>query len=111
YEHTLWKKPAAFLLDYDYSEAQRDVDGKEKLEFSSRAHSFMVGERFNYFNFGETFIRLRHRMLESYISTSDSTTTSLVFEQIKSLNTSTLLIYGSFDRMRVDDKAFDTDSF
>ncbi len=111
YEHTLWKKPAAFLLDYDYSEAQRDVDGKEKLEFSSRSHSFMVGERFNYFNFGETFIRLRHRLLESYISSSDSTTTSLVFEQIKSLSSNTLLFYGSYDRMRVDDKAFDTDSF
>lgn len=111
YEHMLWKKPAAFLFDYDYSEAQRDVDGKEKLEFSSRAHTLMIGERFNYFDFGETFVRLRHRKLESYISTSDSTTTSLVFEQIKSLSTSTLLFYGSYDRMRVDDKAFDTDSF
>ncbi|MCM2350441.1 MAG: DUF2860 domain-containing protein [Bacteriovoracaceae bacterium] len=111
YEHTLWKKPAAFLVDYDFSEARRDVNAEEKLEFSSRSHAIMIGERFNYWDFGETTVRLRHRMLDSYIESSNSNTSSLVFEQIKSLKLNTLLFYASYDRMRVTDDLFDTDSF
>lgn len=71
----------------------------------------MIGERFNYFESGESIARLRYRMLESYLSSSDSTLSSLVFEQIKILKINTLLFYFSYDRMRVDDKSFDTDSF
>lgn len=111
YEHTLWKKPAAFLIDYDFNEARRDVNAEEKLEFSSRSHAIMIGERFNYWDFGETTVRLRHRILDSYIESSNSNTTSLVFEQIKSLKLNTLLFYASYDRMRVTDDLFDTDSF
>jgi tetratricopeptide (TPR) repeat protein len=108
YEHTLWKKPASFLADYDYNEAKRDVNATKKLEFSSRTHTLMIGERFNYFDFGETVVRLRRRMLQSYIATSDSTTTSLVLEQIKSFKENLLLFYLSYDRMRVDTAKFDT---
>lgn len=111
YEHELWKKPASFLVDYDYNEARRDVQAKKKLEFSSRSHTFMIGERFNFFESGESIIRLRHRMLESYLSASDSKLTSIVFEQIKSMKVNTLLFYFSYDRMRVDNDAFDTNAF
>lgn len=110
-EHTLWKKPASHLIDYDYAEANRDVKAKKKLEFSSRSHTVMLGERFNYFDFGETIVRLRYRMLESYLSSSDSNTTSFVVEQIRSLKEHTLLFFFSYDRMRVDSDVFDTDSF
>lgn len=111
YEHELWKKPASFLVDYDYNEARRDVQAKKKLEFSSRSHTFMIGERFNFFESGETIVRLRHRMLESYLSASDSKLTSIVFEQIKSMKVNTLLFYFSYDRMRVDTDSFDTNAF
>ena len=110
YEHTLFKKPAAFLFDYDFNEARRDVNAEENLEFSSRSHSLMFGERFNYWNFGETIVRLRYRILDSYLDVSDSNTTSLVFEQVRSLTLNTLLFYASYDRMRVTDSTFDTDS-
>lgn len=111
YEHTLWKKPAAFLVDYDYNEARRDVNAEEKLEFSSRSHTFMVGEKFNYFTLGESILRLRYRMLESYISTADSKLISLVYEQIMTFKVNTFLLYASYDRMRVEDSSFDTNSF
>lgn len=111
YEHELWKRPASFLVDYDYSEARRDVNAEKKLKFSSRAHTFMIGERFNFFDGGETILRLRHRMLDSYLSDSDSKTTSLVWEQIKSYKTHTLLYFASYDMMRVKDETFDTNAF
>ena len=111
YEHTLWKKPASILFDYDYNESRRDVNAKEKLEFSSRSHTLMIGERFNYFDWGESIIRLRQRILQSYISASSSNTTSLVYEQLKMFKVNTLLFYFSYDRMRVDNSLFDTDAF
>jgi tetratricopeptide (TPR) repeat protein len=111
YEHELWKRPASFLVDYDYNEARRDVQAKKKLEFSSRSHTLMMGERFNFFDSGESIIRLRHRILESYLASSDSKLTSIVFEQIKSMKLSVLLFYFSYDRMRVQNDAFDTNAF
>lgn len=111
FEHTFRKKPASVLLDYDYNEARRDVDAEKELKFSSRSHTFMLGERFNYFDFGESIVRLRYRMLESYLSSSDSTLTSLVYEQISTFKINTLLYYFSYDRMRVKDEVFDTDAF
>ncbi len=111
YEHSLWKKPASFLVDYDFNEARRDVNAEKKLVFSSRSHGITVGERFNFFSFGESTVRLRRRMLQSYVSSSNSTSTSLIFEQIKSLKTSTLLFYFSYDRLRVTNELYDTNAF
>lgn len=111
YEHTLWKKPAAFLVDYDYNEARRDVNAEEKLEFSSRSHTFMIGEKFNYFALGESILRLRYRTLESYISSADSKLISLAYEQIMTFKVNTFLLYASYDQMRVSDSSFDTNSF
>lgn len=110
YEHRLWNKPASVLFDYDYSEARRDIDAKEELKFSSRSHTLMIGERFNYFTWGESILRLRHRIFDSYQETSNSTTTSLVFEQIRALKVNTLLFFASYDRTRVENDVYDTDA-
>ncbi|MGE3611153.1 MAG: tetratricopeptide repeat protein [Bacteriovoracaceae bacterium] len=111
YEHSLWKKPASTLVDYDFSYAHRDVHQRQSLDFSSRAHTFMLGERFNFFDFGETIVRLRHRIFESYSPTNNSHTNSLVFEQIKRLKVNTLLFYASYDRTRVVNDLYDTNGF
>jgi len=110
YEHTLWQKPASFLMDYDYNEAKRDVNAEKKLEFNSRTHTFMIGERFNFFSSGESVLRLRHRKLESYLDGSDSNLTSFVFEHVKPIQMNTLLFFLSYDRMRVDTDAFNTNA-
>ncbi len=110
YEHTFRKKPASFLVDYEFSEAQRDVNAREEFEFNSRTYSVMVGERFSYFRSGESVVRLRYRLLDSFLSDSDSKATSVVLEQIMSLGTTTLLFYGSYDMVRVQNEAFDTNA-
>jgi hypothetical protein len=111
YEHTLWGKPAAVLFDYDFAEARRDVDAKQSLDFSVRSHSLMLGQRFNYFKLGESILRLRYRMNDSYINGADSTITSFIFEQIAPLSVHTLILFGSYDRMRVRESIFDTNAF
>lgn len=108
YEHKLMNKPAAFLVDYDYTEARRDVNAEKKLEFNSRSHSVMIGEKFQYFTSGETTVRLRYRMLDSYLASSDSKSTSVVIENWRPLGMHTFLFYASYDMMRVENEAFDT---
>jgi tetratricopeptide (TPR) repeat protein len=110
YEHKIWSKPASILLDYDYSEVKRDVNAKEKLDFNSRSHGFMLGERFNYWDRGESVIRLRYRMVDSYLDSSDSTAIGFSFEQVWALKVNTLLFYASYDRVRMKEEIFDTDS-
>ncbi len=110
YEHHLWDKPASVLFDYEYADSQRDVDAKKKLEFSSRSNTLMIGDRFNYFASGETTVRLRHRIFDSYIDGNDSKTTSFVVEQNKALKKNFIVFYFSYDRLRANNNIFDTDS-
>lgn len=110
YEHKLWDKPASVLLDYDFSESKRDVNAEKELVFSAKTHTFMLGERFNFWDHGETIVRLRRRNFTSYSSSSNSNTTSLVFEQIVAMKTNTLLFFGSYDQTRVSNDAFDTNA-
>lgn len=110
YEHHAWGNPASFLLDYEYSEAQRDVNAKERLEFSSRSHAVMIGEKFKYWSMGETVLRVKHRVFESFLSQSDSKTSSLIMEQVLGFHGSTVLLYGSLDHTKVKNTDFDTNA-
>ena len=110
YEYTIWDKPAATLVDVDYNYAERDIQAKKDLQFASRVQTFMIGEKFNYFAAGETIVRLRLRNFESYIDTNDSKSMSFVFEQVKSFSANLLLFYFSYDRVRVDNDAFDSNA-
>lgn len=110
YEYTLWDKPASHLFDYEYSEARRDVKAKKELEFSSRSHALMLGERFNLFSIGESIIRLRHRLFESYDDASDSTTTSFILEQVAGFGDYVFLFYLGYDQTKVNSSIFNTNS-
>ncbi len=109
YEHSLWNKPASVLLDYEFSQSQRDVNAQKKLEFSSRSHAVMLGERFNYFASGESTVRLRYRLFDSYNDDTDSKTISISGEQVVSSGAGTLLLFLSYDRSRATNEIFDTD--
>lgn len=110
YEYTAWGKPASVLFDYEFSQSERDVNAKKKLEFSSRSHALVLGDRFNFFSAGESTVRLRYRLFESYQDNFDSKTLSLSLEQVVGLKYTTLLLYSSYDVSRVENDEFDTDS-
>jgi tetratricopeptide (TPR) repeat protein len=110
YEHKAWGNPAALLVDFEFTEAQRDVNAKQELDFSSRSQAIMLGEKFKYWSFGETVVRFKERFFESYLSGSDSQTTSLIVEQVVGLKSSTLLFYTALDRTRVRNELFDTNA-
>jgi tetratricopeptide (TPR) repeat protein len=110
YEHTLWKKPASFILDYEYNDARRDIEAKEELDFAFRSHTMTIGERFNFFSWGESTVRLKYRVFDSYDDNSDSRNIGLSWEQLKSFPVSMLLLFASYDQSRVEDESYDNDS-
>jgi tetratricopeptide (TPR) repeat protein len=110
HEHSLWDNPATFLIDYEYSQAQRAINEKGKLEFSSRTHAYTIGEKFKFWSFGETVLRLKRRTFESFLSANHSYATGLVMEQVVGLKNSTLLFYSSLDFTRVNTNLFDTNA-
>ena len=111
YEHDLMGRPAATLFDVDYNEVKRDINQQKKLQYNSNSLSFMVGQRFSFWDRGESVMRLRWRSFDSYNDFSDSKTISLSFEQVISFTLDTLLLYTSVDRSRVQNDYFNTNSF
>ena len=110
YEHTLFRNPASHLFDFDFTHAERDVNEKQKLEFSFRSFTFMAGEKFKFFSEGETILRTKLRIFQSYLSPSDSKTFSFVGEQLFALKAFTFMFYSSFDFTRVEADIFDTNA-
>jgi len=110
YEHTLFGNPASHLFDFDFTHAERDVNEKQKLEFSFRSFTFMAGEKFKFFPEGETILRTKLRIFQSYLSPSDSKTFSFVGEQLFALKSFTFMFYSSFDFTRVEADIFDTNA-
>lgn len=112
YEHTFKKKPASFLVDFDYLYSQRDRNAEEELKFNSRVQTITVGERITgLFGRGDTTIRLRYRMFDSYNSDSDSKTQSIALEQILPTKSQRLWILNAgYDRTRVNDDTFNTNT-
>jgi tetratricopeptide (TPR) repeat protein len=111
YEHSYKKKPASFLLDYEYSESRRDVNGEKDLEFNSRTHAVVLGERLTLFNGGESTLRFRYRAMESYLENSDSKIMSLIFDDVRNFASSTMVFLVSRDWMRIENSIYDTDSW
>jgi tetratricopeptide (TPR) repeat protein len=110
YEHSLFGKPAALLLDYEFNEVRRDLYAQNELVFNSRAQTFMLGERLHLFGAGESIFRLRYRAFESFIPSSNSATTSLVWEQLVPFSNSMLVFFTSYDRTEVEDTRFSTNA-
>ena len=111
YEHTLWNRPASHLFDFEYNYAHRDLNAEDKLIFSSRTQTYMLGERFNIFTNGETILRYRQRHFDSYRAASNSITNSFVLEQVLSLKSGHMLILmGSYDQVRNNTELFNTNA-
>lgn len=111
FEHTLFNKPASALLDYEFNQVERDINGENTLNFASRSHSIGIGERFNFLNLGASTIRLKMRLFESYLEDSNSTNLGLVYEQTLNLDKGTFLLFTSYDQTRVKTDTFDSNSF
>lgn len=98
YEHQLFGKEASALFNINYTYIERDRERVKEKIFFSRATSLYIGERFRFFSFGPTTLKLKYKDYKSFDPALHNRTTSISFEQIKPLSFgSLLLILGQYD--------------
>ncbi len=112
YEHTFKKKPASFLVDYDYVYTQRDTQGTGTLVYNSRVQTLSFGERIvGFFGNGETTFRFRLRSFDSFSDTADSKTQGISMEHVQPSKSGKVWIFNlGYDRSRVIDTAFNANT-
>ncbi len=114
YEHHLGKKQASTIADLDYAYSHRDRDAEEDLKFNSRITTLTLGERVEGLfgeGSGQTTLRLRHRLFDSYDPTADSRTNGLGLEHVYAAQSGKLWIFNvNYDQTRVEDDSFDTNT-
>ncbi|MBY0516614.1 MAG: tetratricopeptide repeat protein [Bacteriovoracaceae bacterium] len=112
YEHTWRKKPASFLVDYDYVYSNRDRNAAQELKFNSRVQTLSIGERIvGLISHGESTLRLRYRDFNSYSAQANSKTMGAAFEHIQPTQSGKMFIYNlGYDVTRVTNDAFDSNT-
>lgn len=110
YEYVMFGKMSSHLFDYDYNYNARDVYQKKDLQFNNRSYTFMFGQKWNFFAFGETTLRYKKKQFYSYLETGDTKTVTFGLEQLVNLpRGNVLFIIASFDQNKVRDNSQDTD--
>lgn len=112
YEHTWKKKPASFLVDYDYVYTQRDTQGTGTLVFNSRVQTLSFGERIvGLVGNGETTFRLRLRTFDSFSESADSKTQGISVEHVQPSKSGKVWIFNfGYDRSSVNDEVFNANT-
>lgn len=82
YEHTLLGKRASLIFNYDFNYAARDNYTIKERKFTSRAHTFTLGEKFRYFDGGPTRIKLKYKDYTNYLPSFNNKTKTISVDQI-----------------------------
>lgn len=91
-EHTLFNRPASFILDWENDYIARDRDANKNRKLFSRSNTFTFGERFNFFSFGETTIRFKTRSYRAHDPQLDFDSSSYSLDQVVILPRNHILI-------------------
>jgi tetratricopeptide (TPR) repeat protein len=81
YEHMLKGKQASFLYDLEYSYISRDHQGIKNREYYSRALTFGIGEKFNYFSLGASTIKLKYKNYSGHQDSLNNKTKTISMDQ------------------------------
>lgn len=81
-EHTAFGKMASFLFNIQHNVTNRDREKKKDRIFYGRSTTYVVGEKFRYFSFGDTTIKLKYKSYTAYDSSLDYGATTLQINQL-----------------------------
>lgn len=80
-EHTLFQRPASFLFDIDRTYTARDKLQEKKRTKYATSLTYTFGEKFKFFNIGDTTIKFKFKDYEAYLNTLNNKTKSLSVDQ------------------------------
>jgi tetratricopeptide (TPR) repeat protein len=112
-EHTMFGKMASFLFEIQHNVTNRDRKKIKNRIFYGRSTTYVLGEQFRYFKFGNTAFRFKYKSYQSYDSSLDyGATTFQVNQTIIRSNGHIGMIIFINDLTRMDaNSSSDTDSY
>jgi hypothetical protein len=82
FEHKFKEKPASFLFDIEHSYIERDRLEAHTKTFYSRSFTYIIGDRFRFFDSGDTTIKFKFKNYRGYSTSIDNDTLSFSIDQI-----------------------------
>ncbi len=98
FEHKLGKRPASFMVDFDFATQLRDYLGEHNKKSYYQTFSYAIAEQFNLFSSGETTLRFRNNRYYDMINENNlNTSVSASIDQNIFLNSGQHLLFTSID--------------
>jgi tetratricopeptide (TPR) repeat protein len=91
-EHTVKNSPATFNFDVDFSKTLKDADKIHKRKSYATSTTFGLGEKFTYFIFGDTGVKIKRKLYRGKSETISNNTLAISLDQSIALGTKDLLI-------------------
>ena len=92
YEHNLFSTPASFLFDLEYLNTLKDWKQTHTRQAYASSLTYTLGERFAYFNFGDTTIRLKSKRYKGKNESISNNSITISADQTVALISQNLLI-------------------
>ena len=100
--HKHFGNPATFYLNIDYDYNAEDREGKKETIFNNRTLTFELGNKFKYFKFGNTTMKVKRKVFTSYSSTLDNKTNTVAMDQLLIKRGKVILFLFNYDMTRYD---------
>ncbi len=82
FAHRAFNNPASLYFNFDYTYKAEDRESVKEQVFNNRTTTYELGEKFKYFKFGESTLKLKQKYFRSYSESLHIDTTTLAFDQI-----------------------------
>ena len=92
FEHSIKNSPATFNFDIEFSDTLKDTDKVHKRKAYATSTTFGVGEKFTYFIYGDTGIKLKKKAFRAKNESINNDTTTFSLDQSISIGPKNLLI-------------------
>jgi tetratricopeptide (TPR) repeat protein len=81
-EHSLFNSPAQTQVELEYFHSSRNVNKDKNMKFYSRAFTLSLAEKFKFFSYGDTTLRVRRREMDAYTELLNTQTDTINITQL-----------------------------
>lgn len=98
FAHKLFAKPAESIFNLSYEYKAKDKDGIKEKSFNNRTIGIDIGEKFNYFKYGGTTVKLGFDQFKAYDTDLNFDKTALSIDQLAYINGKIYLLFFQTDK-------------
>ncbi len=100
--HKHFGEPATLYLNIDYDYNAEDREAKKESIFNNRTLTFELGNKFKYFKFGKTTLKVKRKIFTSYSPSLDNKANTIAMDQLYIRKGKVFLFLLNYDMTRYD---------